>query len=413
MNLASYFLQRTQQSGLSPMLLALVVGVAITFIAGCGSTPALNATVPAILTEPLNQGVRLGEGATFAVNVQGTPPLTYQWSKNNTAIAGATAASYSTPPVSAGDSGSSFTVTISNAAGSITSTPALLTVGPRAPQTGDWRFQGMDLIAGCGPPSAPGCSTLHAITNLFGLGAQLGLNYLGTPLTVGAAPGMCGGVIPYNCSWGYALFNLPYSSSGALVGGITSWYESDSFENLEHDIDAACGAGNNVITAIDLEPANDIFAASSLQTITGGTFNASCQWIAPQNVQTLVSQLGQQSQVVTAVTFYAGQVLVVSEAWQSDTATLFEAKAVFATADSFTSEAMNLAGEGYIITALGADPTDGVLLIGTRVQGDTIARPVMIGTPAGTQAQGQQDANIEVLQRNVWTNSGDVNIAEQ
>lgn len=382
------------------ILLVLAMATATTSITGCGSSPASNAMAPSLVFQPLNQGARLGETATFVADAQGTPPLSYQWSKNGTVIPGANAASYTTPPVSAADNGSTFTVTISNAAGSITSSPALLTVGPRAPQTGDWRFQGMDLIA----------STIFSVTNLFGLGAQFGLNYLGTPLSVGVAPGICGGVIPDNCSWGYTLFNLPYSSSGAPVGGITSWYESDSFENLESDIDTVCGAGNYVVTAIDLEPANDIFAVSALQTTAGGKFHASCQWVAPNNVQSLISQSGQQSQVVTAVTFNAGQVLVVSEGWQSDTTTLFEAKAVFATADSFISEAMNLAGEGYIVTALGADPADGVLLVGTRVQGDTIPRPISI---TGTQAQGQMDATSQVLQRNVWTNSGDINIAEQ
>ena len=35
----------------------------------------------------------------------GTDPLSYQWQKNGTAIAGATAASYTTPPLQIGDDG--------------------------------------------------------------------------------------------------------------------------------------------------------------------------------------------------------------------------------------------------------------------------------------------------------------------
>jgi hypothetical protein len=36
---------------------------------------------------------------------------------------------------------------------------------------------------------------------------------------------------------------------------------------------------------------------------------------------------------------------------------------------------MSLAAQGYIITAIGGDPTNGLLLVGTRVKGDTMPRP--------------------------------------
>ncbi|HEX7552658.1 MAG TPA: hypothetical protein VF378_03840, partial [Geothrix sp.] len=32
--------------------------------------------------------------------------------------------------------------------------------------------------------------------------------------------------------------------------------------------------------------------------------------------------------------------------------------------------------EGYIITAMGGNSTDGYLLVGTRVQGDSMSRPI-------------------------------------
>jgi hypothetical protein len=52
----------------------------------------------------------------------------YQWQKNGAAITGATNSSYSTPVTTVSDSGSQFTVTVSNNFGSVTSNPALLTV---------------------------------------------------------------------------------------------------------------------------------------------------------------------------------------------------------------------------------------------------------------------------------------------
>jgi beta-galactosidase len=58
----------------------------------------------------------------------GTAPLTYQWKKNGSAIAGATSSSYTTPPAATADNASQFTVGVSNSAGTATSNAAALTV---------------------------------------------------------------------------------------------------------------------------------------------------------------------------------------------------------------------------------------------------------------------------------------------
>jgi hypothetical protein len=62
------------------------------------------------------------------VVASGSAPLTYQWEDNGTDIAGATAASYTTPVTTAQNSGSRFQVIVTNSAGSITSNAAILTV---------------------------------------------------------------------------------------------------------------------------------------------------------------------------------------------------------------------------------------------------------------------------------------------
>src|SRR4029077_7956766 len=92
-------------------------------------------TAPSITTQPVSQSVQAGQSATFSVVATGTAPLSYQWRRNGTAIAGATGATYHTPATSSADNGAVFSVVISNAAGTITSSNAHLTVtaAPPAP----------------------------------------------------------------------------------------------------------------------------------------------------------------------------------------------------------------------------------------------------------------------------------------
>jgi hypothetical protein len=87
---------------------------------------------PSIGTQPTNQTVTAGQAATFTVLANGTAPLTYQWQKNGTNIAGATSVSYTTSATTTSDSGSTFDVVVSNSAGTATSNPATLTVNPAA-----------------------------------------------------------------------------------------------------------------------------------------------------------------------------------------------------------------------------------------------------------------------------------------
>lgn len=86
------------------------------------------AVAPAITTQPANQTVSAGQSAVFSVVASGTAPLSYQWRRNGLNIAGATLNSYTTPATTSADSGASFSVVVTNSAGSATSNPASLTV---------------------------------------------------------------------------------------------------------------------------------------------------------------------------------------------------------------------------------------------------------------------------------------------
>src|SRR5947207_410837 len=121
------------------LLTLLLLGLTLSGCGGSDSSPSaqspVNPVAPAITTQPANQMVPAGQTATFTVTATGTAPLSYQWQMNGTAIGGATAASYTTPATTAADNGDQFTVVVSNAAGSVTSNAAALTVNsaPVAP----------------------------------------------------------------------------------------------------------------------------------------------------------------------------------------------------------------------------------------------------------------------------------------
>ena len=83
--------------------------------------------LPSITTPPQSQAVVQGSNVTFSAAADGTPPLFFQWRKGGTPIAGATGTSYSLSNVQAVAAGT-YTVVVTNAAGSATSGNAVLTV---------------------------------------------------------------------------------------------------------------------------------------------------------------------------------------------------------------------------------------------------------------------------------------------
>ncbi len=85
-------------------------------------------TVPIIIQQPTGVQVTAGTAATFTVIASGNPAPTYQWKRSGVDISGATRASYSIPRTTGLDDGAQFTCVVLNAAGSVVSTPALLTV---------------------------------------------------------------------------------------------------------------------------------------------------------------------------------------------------------------------------------------------------------------------------------------------
>jgi hypothetical protein len=104
----------------------------LTSAKGSSSSTDPAQVVPSISIQPASQTVTAGQAATFSVNASGTAPLRYQWRKNGNPISGATLATCAVPATTTSDSGSQFTVTVSNSTGSVTSNVATLTVNGAA-----------------------------------------------------------------------------------------------------------------------------------------------------------------------------------------------------------------------------------------------------------------------------------------
>lgn len=102
-----------------------------------GEPTSPQATAPSITIQPQAVAAAVGGTAQFSVATSGgTQPISYQWQRDGADIAGATGASYTTPVLSAADNGASYRVIVRNAAGSVSSAAAVLTVTPASPTPG-------------------------------------------------------------------------------------------------------------------------------------------------------------------------------------------------------------------------------------------------------------------------------------
>jgi hypothetical protein len=375
-----------------------------------GSQAPTGAPVPpviaaAIANQPVDQSIPMGLSATFAVTATGSS-LQYQWAKNGAVIAGATGSSYTTPATTFADTGADFSVTVSNSAGTVTSNAASLTVTARAPMAGDLRFQQVD-----SPTTVNGWGTagVGISTFLLGRNAQDFFPSIGTPFFVGSA-GNCGATPVTDgtgCTWEFSEVPFTVSSSDpTLLAG----YGSDLFDNFDADLQntawpafsngASPASGASVVTSLDLEPANVLFAVSWIQSAQQTGFELVQNTVTAANLEAAATQEGASSRVITAISNNAGEITYLSYGWQADTATLYETQVVTASPTDAPTAAADLAAQGFIITATGlADSSGNVVLVGTRVQGDTMARPFVAaqGSSAIQAMMRQGYANVGVI----------------
>jgi hypothetical protein len=92
-----------------------------------GSSSA--AVRPTIITQPQSQTAPEGSDVTFSVVATGTEPLRYRWRRNGITLPGATNSSLTLFSVTSSNAGN-YTVVVTNIAGSVLSSNAVLTVTP-------------------------------------------------------------------------------------------------------------------------------------------------------------------------------------------------------------------------------------------------------------------------------------------
>src|SRR5262249_50337851 len=105
---------------------------------GYGSATSQVASVtvldPVITTQPVSLKTNLGQSVAFSAQAFGTAPLSLQWRRDGTSIAGATNASLSLINVQPSDA-AAYDLLASNRFGVVTSAVALLTINLSAPDS--------------------------------------------------------------------------------------------------------------------------------------------------------------------------------------------------------------------------------------------------------------------------------------
>lgn len=151
-----------------------------------------------------------GDSTTLTVSAIGVPPLSYQWRKNGSAIAGATGPTYTVANVSAANAGS-YDVVVSNSFGSATSKPALVTDGVLIS-----RRTGIIVDTGVGNNGT------HYNASDFGTGWAASLNAAGTNRT---------GVATFTAEAPSHIV-APFGTNSS-VGTISFWMLSSGLDNSD------------------------------------------------------------------------------------------------------------------------------------------------------------------------------------
>lgn len=156
-----------EKSGLEAPYGVAVDAAGNIYITDSGSVRKIQlAAAPVITSQPQNQTVTAGGSVQFSVTTTGAPEPTYQWFFNGNPFAGATSSTLSFSNVRATDAGD-YTVVLTNALGSVTSSRATLSVGSSTPPPASGGGSGSG--GGGGGGGAPSLWFVFSLLALLGI----------------------------------------------------------------------------------------------------------------------------------------------------------------------------------------------------------------------------------------------------
>ena len=223
----------------------------------------------AITSQPSNSTVAQGSNAVFRVEAFGSN-LTYQWLKNGTTISGATNSTLTLVGVQPADAGT-YTVRVAGSAGTVTSAPATLTIGPPGGGGG-----GNDGGGGGGPSGITSrLSNLSILTDIATVDDNFTMGYVvGGAGTSGSKPILIRAAGP---TLGAAPFSIPGTLPDPrleLFAGQTKTSENDNWGGSAalSNAFAAVGAFAYVnATSLDAASLANISAGNNSVRVSGGS----------------------------------------------------------------------------------------------------------------------------------------------
>lgn len=282
-----------------------------------GSTLPLSGTgidqLPQITTQPSSAAINLNQAATLTVAATGTAPLAYQWYLGNspntaTPITGATNASFTTPPLTAT---TNYWVQVSNAAGSVNSNTAIITVNQAPVCTVTVQGGSVPLTitatATCSDPQGQSLATTIDWGD-------------GTPTLVGNS-----GTHTYGASGTYTV-----TASAANTVGLTA-NATSSVTVAQPSTGVFPGQSTQVSATIPVQPSTLIgaavqFTCSSVSVVSGGQvvtttnlsqFGISCAPVtttltaSPTQVNVVIQTTGPASSAAATSTGFTGMYALV------------------------------------------------------------------------------------------------------
>ncbi|HEX8291143.1 MAG TPA: immunoglobulin domain-containing protein, partial [Pyrinomonadaceae bacterium] len=217
-----------------------------------------------ITAQPASQTANVGEGVVFTVVAGGTAPINYQWQKNGSDIAGANASSLSVAGAQDGDAGT-YTVVISNAAGSVTSDGVALTVTHIVPPT---------------ITTQPASQTANT----------------GSGVTFGV---VAGGTAPFNYQWQKNGSDIAGANGPGLT--LSNVQPSDAGDySVEVSNDAGVATSDPATLTVVVPPSEFLRERFADGTRSAQNLPASADWFTSSGSSNFTATTGQATQVVSS-----------------------------------------------------------------------------------------------------------------